>query len=216
MSIRSLRVLINGQWVGTLFDERDIWAFQYTDAWCHHAETFPITAALPLHTALQRDGATQRPVQWFFDNLLPEETLRAVISQEEGIQTADAFGLLERLGGESAGALVLQPEEHSDVASGTQALSRDELSRRIRQLPKSSLSSESPKRMSLAGAQHKMVVNFDPHSGQLTEPLKGSPSTHILKPNSTAPGYPHSVINEVFTMRLAAVCSRTSVHHRTV
>lgn len=204
MSIRSLRVLINGQWVGTLFDERDIWAFQYTEAWCNHAAGFPITAALPLSTALQRDGATQRPVQWFFDNLLPEEALRAVISQEEGIQAADAFGLLERLGAESAGALVLQPEGPSDVPKGSQALSRDELSRRIRQLPKSSLSSQSPKRMSLAGAQHKMVVNFDPHSCQLMEPLKGSPSTHILKPNSTAPGYPHSVINEVFTMRLAA------------
>ncbi len=204
MSIRSLRVLINGQWVGTLFDERDVWAFQYTEAWCSHLAGFPITAALPLHTTLQRDGATQRPVQWFFDNLLPEETLRAVISQEEGIQAADAFGLLERLGAESAGALVLQPEGHADVAKGTQALSRDELSRRIRQLPKSSLSSQSPKRMSLAGAQHKMVVNFDPHSGQLMEPLKGSPSTHILKPNSTAPGYPHSAINEVFAMRLAA------------
>lgn len=204
MSIRSLRVLINGQWIGTLFDERDIWAFQYTDTWCNHASGFPITAAFPLHTSLQRDGATQRPVQWFFDNLLPEEALRTVISQEEGIQAADAFGLLERLGAESAGALVLQPEGHSDVAKGTQALSRDELSRRIRQLPESSLSSQSPKRMSLAGAQHKMVVNFDPKSGQLMEPLKGSPSTHILKPNSTAPGYPHSVINEVFTMRLAA------------
>jgi serine/threonine-protein kinase HipA len=204
MSIRSLRVLINDRWVGTLVDEHDVWAFQYTEAWCSDPTGFPITAALPLHTALQRDGATQRPVQWFFDNLLPEEALRVVISQEEGIQAADAFGLLERLGAESAGALVLQPEGHTDMAKGTQPLSRDELSRRIRRLPTASLSSQSPKRMSLAGAQHKMVVNFDPHSGQLVEPLKGSPSTHILKPNATAPGYPHSVINEVFTMRLAA------------
>jgi serine/threonine-protein kinase HipA len=59
--------------------------------------------------------------------------------------------------------------------------------------------------MSLAGAQHKMVVNFEPMTAQLSEPLKGSPSTHILKPNSTAPGYPNSVANEVFTLRLAAL-----------
>lgn len=30
------------------------------------------------------------------------------------------------------------------------------------------------------------------------KPLKGTPSTHIPKPNSTAEGYPHSVINETF------------------
>ena len=58
--------------------------------------------------------------------------------------------------------------------------------------------------MSLAGAQHKMVVIYDPKSQELGEPLKGTPSTHILKPNSTADGYPNSVINETFTMMLAA------------
>ena len=217
MNTRSLQVLINGQQVGTLVEENGIWGFQYTEAWCTSAAGFPIASALPLNGAMQRDGSTHRPVQWFFDNLLPEETLREVIGKEEGIPPADAFGLLERLGAESAGALVLQPsmpmpaqgggtsEAQDPRDRGALPLGRAELSRRIGRLAVSSLSRQSPKRMSLAGAQHKMVVNFEPLTAQLSEPLKGSPSTHILKPNSTAPGYPNSVVNEVFTLRLAAL-----------
>jgi serine/threonine-protein kinase HipA len=203
MSARSLHVLINDQWVGTLTEENGIWGFQYTETWCNHATGFLIGTALPLIGTLQRDGSTHRSVQWFFDNLLPEEALREVIGKEEGIPPADAFGLLERLGAESAGALVLTPTLPVSAQMGALPLERIELSRRIRQLPVSSLTSQSPKRMSLAGAQHKMVVNFEPLNCELWEPLKGSPSTHILKPNSTAPGYPHAVVNEVFTVRLA-------------
>ncbi|HEY5581034.1 MAG TPA: hypothetical protein VIK56_07710 [Rhodoferax sp.] len=45
-----------------------------------------------------------------------------------------------------------------------------------------------PKRMSLAGAQHKMIVVRG--GNELFEPLPGTPSTHILKPNSLSPHYP--------------------------
>jgi serine/threonine-protein kinase HipA len=83
-------------------------------------------------------------------------------------------------------------------------LAWNDLSHRIRNLPRASLNKGAPKRMSLAGAQHKMVVIYEPKSQELGEPLKGTPSTHILKPNSTAEGYPNSVINETFTMMLAA------------
>ncbi|MES2941853.1 MAG: HipA domain-containing protein [Pseudomonadota bacterium] len=204
MSKRSLQVLINGELVGTLVDENNAWGFQYAESWCQAPESFALSPALPLGTEKQLDGGTQRPVQWFFDNLLPEETLRQVIGKEEGVEAADAFGLLEKLGAESAGALVLQPQGASDAPEGFQVLAHQNLSGRIRNLPVASLNKQAPKRMSLAGAQHKMVVNFDPASGEMKEPLKGSPSTHILKPNSTADGYPHSVVNEIFTMRLAA------------
>lgn len=205
MSTRTLLVLINGARVGMLVDTNNLWGFQYDAAWLRSPAAFALSPALPLIDAMQLDGGTKRPVQWFFDNLLPEEELRKVIGKEEAIEAADAFGLLERLGAESAGALVLQPEGAPEAPKGMQPLERDALSARIRNLPVASLNRDAPKRMSLAGAQHKMVVNFDPVTGSLTEPLKGSPSTHILKPNSTAPGYPHSVVNETFTMRLAAL-----------
>lgn len=204
MSQRRLEVLINGQVVGTLEDKDNLWGFQYAESWLWMPKAFALSPALPLTPEFQLDGATSRPVQWFFDNLLPEERLRDVIGKEEGLPESDAFGLLERLGSESAGALVLQPEGAPEAPKGTVTLTREALSARIRNLPRASLNQQAPKRMSLAGAQHKMVVNFDPQTGELEEPLKGTSSTHILKPNSTAEGYPHSVVNEVFTMRLAA------------
>lgn len=205
MSRRALQVLINRELVGTLIDENNVWGFQYAQSWLASSQPYPLSPALPLNSELQLDGGTARPVQWFFDNLLPEEKLREVIGKEEGIEPADAFGLLERLGAESAGALVLQPEGAEEAPKGTQDLAYDALSKRIRELPLASLNKQAPKRMSLAGAQHKMVVCFSPPTGRLVEPLKGSPSTHILKPNSTAVGYPHSVVNETFTMRLAGM-----------
>jgi serine/threonine-protein kinase HipA len=202
-TVRQLVVSTNGRTIGTLTEENGIWAFTYHAAWQTAADAYPLSPALPLTLDIHRDGSTHRTVQWFFDNLLPEELLRDLISREQAVSSNDAFGLLERLGAESAGSLVLQPQGQADAAKGAQALSREDLSARIRNLPRASLAAASPKRMSLAGAQHKMVLLFNAQTGQMREPLKGSASSHILKPNAQSEQYPHSVINEVFTMRLA-------------
>lgn len=204
MTVRTLQVLINGALVGTLRDADNIWAFQYASTWMESASAYSLAPSIPLGSDWQVDGASVRPVQWFFDNLLPEELMRQVLAKEVDVESTDAFGMLERLGSESAGALVLQAEGAEQAEKGMLPLSWNDLSLRIRNLPRASLNKDAPKRMSLAGAQHKMVVLFDPQRKELSEPLKGTPSTHILKPNSTAKGYPHSVINETFTMLLAA------------
>lgn len=204
MTVRTLEVLINGSKVGTLRDADNIWAFQYADTWLAAGGNFPLATSIPLGSDWLVDGASVRPVQWFFDNLLPEEMMRQVLAKEMDVEPTDAFGMLERIGAESAGALVLQAEGASVPEKGIRPLSWSDLSKRIQNLPRASLNKEAPKRMSLAGAQHKMVVVFDPTSKALSEPLRGTPSTHILKPNSTAAGYPQSVINETFTMQLAA------------
>lgn len=58
-------------------------------------------------------------------------------------------------------------------------------------------------RMSLAGAQDKMALRFDPRTRQLHESVGTSPSTHILKPDSRQPRYQPSAINEYACMKLA-------------
>lgn len=204
MTVRTLQVLINGDLVGTLRDGDNIWAFRYVSIWLESASAFSLAPSIPLVPNWQLDGASVRPVQWFFDNLLPEELMRQVLAKEVDVESTDAFGILERLGSESAGALVLQAEGAAQAEKGMLPLSWNDLSLRIRNLPRASLSKDAPKRMSLAGAQQKMVVLFDPQRKEMSEPLKGTPSTHIVKPNSTAEGYPHSVINEMFTMLLAS------------
>lgn len=200
---RSLTVSTNGRVIGSLLEQDGIWTWVYDNSWLQAPEAFPLSPDLPLSDKRMRDGSTQRTVQWYFDNLLPEEQMRELLSKEQNVGASDAFGLLERLGAESAGSLVLLPPGSPEAERGDKPLTHEELSARIRNLPRTSLTSRSPKRMSLAGAQHKMVVLFNPETGELREPLKASASSHILKPNSRSEQYPHSVVNETFTMRLA-------------
>ncbi|MEG2468998.1 MAG: HipA domain-containing protein [Comamonas sp.] len=212
-SARQLLVRINEQPVGTLSTQDDIWRFAYAPEWLANPQAFALAPGLPLSKVEYVDGASQRPVQWYFDNLLPEEQLRIVLAKEAKIDEADAFGLLGYFGAESAGSLVLAAPDAAPAQTGLAPLPLAELDARIRNLPRATLTQNSPKRMSLAGAQHKMVVVY--RDGELFEPLPGTPSTHILKPDSQSADYPHSVINEYFSMRLAAAAGLNvpAVHH---
>ncbi len=202
--MRSLDVFINAQRVGRLSEVDSIWAFRYDEDWAQSPDSFDLSPALPRLSLEHRDGASQRPVQWYFDNLLPEERLREVIQREARIQGDDAFALLAYLGAESAGSLTLLPEGQVPQAqTGLRPLSDASLVQRIDQLPQATLTRDAAKRMSLAGAQHKLLVVYDPEDGGLFEPEGATPSTHILKPDHPDLVYAHSVINEYFTMRLA-------------
>lgn len=202
MNSRSLRASINQIEIGTLLEVGGLWSFQYTDAWLRDPRRFALSPHLPLATAALLDGASQRPVQWYFDNLLPEEGQRTLLAGDAALDATDAFGLLAWYGAESAGALtLLPPHAGHQAAEPLRRLPEDALEARIRQLPRAPLSHAAIKRMSLAGAQHKLAVVLQ--DGVLFEPAGATPSTHILKPDHPDADYPHSVINEWFVMRLA-------------
>jgi serine/threonine-protein kinase HipA len=202
MTERVLVALINERQVGELREVNGLWAFQYSQDWLNSPQRFALSPKLPLDAAPLVDGASLRPVQWYFDNLLPEDAQRTLLAGDAKLNRADAFGLLAYYGAESAGSLTLLPPEASAQAPGELRLLTDtDLSARIQQLPKVPLTHAAIKHMSLAGAQHKLaVVSRD---GKLFEPSGALPSTHILKPDHTGSDYPHSVINEWFVMRLA-------------
>lgn len=203
-SSRNLNIYINDDLIGTLIEDNDIWALIYEEQWVLKEGSFDLSPALPRSQLFHRDGATMRPVQWYFDNLLPEEKLREQIALDASLRDKDdAFALLEYLGAESAGALILlppgqSPERHASL----KPLTNSELSRRISNLPTNTLTKEAPKRMSLAGAQHKLLVVLK--GDDLYEPVGGTPSTHILKPDHPdKQTYPASTYLEWLTMRLA-------------
>jgi len=200
--MRSLRVQLNGEQIGVLSEGNDLWVFEYEEAWQTAEEGFDLSPALPRAEKRHQDGGSLRPVQWYFDNLLPEDKQREAVSREAGIQSDDAFSLLAYLGRESAGSLVLSdPQAPVETASGLKPLPDAELSERIRNMPRVPLSSTSPKRMSAAGAQNKLLVVYQ--DGALFEPLGNTSSTHILKPDHPGEDYPSTVINEFFVMKLA-------------
>jgi serine/threonine-protein kinase HipA len=201
--MRTLVAYLDDRRIGTLHEGEDLWAFEYDAGWIQAPDAFDLSPALSRARRVHRDGGSDRPVQWYFDNLLPEESLREIVSKEADIRGEDAFALLQYLGAESAGSLVLLPPDAAvSAGGGLRRLPDAALCARIRELPRRSLSAGAPKRMSLAGAQNKLLAVFDDDG--IAEPIGNEPSTHILKPNHLSDDYPASVINEYVCMRLAA------------
>lgn len=198
---RRLDVSIDEVPVGTLAEAANLWSFSYSPEWLANPHRFPLAPALPLQDEAIFDGASDRPVQWYFDNLLPEEEQRGLMAVDAKVDGADAFALLAYYGAESAGSLTLLRPGTALEPGSRVALPDAELSQRIQQLPRTSLAAGAVKRMSLAGAQHKLAIIE--REGVLYQPLGAEPSTHILKPDNTSENYPHSVVNEWFVMSLA-------------
>ena len=76
--MRELKIFINERPVGTLFEGNDIWSFQYYNEWLEYKDNYSICPQIPLQDGKQTDGSTKRYIQWFFDNLLPEVSVRSI------------------------------------------------------------------------------------------------------------------------------------------
>ncbi|MBX2847614.1 MAG: HipA domain-containing protein [Acidiferrobacterales bacterium] len=202
---RQLNVFINKQLVGVLSERNGLWQFNYDQDWVHSTESCALTPALTLQKVSHLDTGSDRPVQWFFDNLLPEEGARTLIAKSTMVAKDDAFSLLAAVGSESAGAITLLKNDEVLPSGRVKPLSKLDISDRIKKLPGTPLNDQTSKRMSLAGAQHKMLIVMNEE--QIYEPIGEMPSSHILKPEYSDPeNYWFTVRNEFFTMSLAHLC----------
>jgi serine/threonine-protein kinase HipA len=110
--------------------------------------------------------------------------------------------MLEQIGGECAGAVTFLTEGQGLTAleDNYRPLTPGELARLLKELPRRPLlAGERGIRLSLAGAQDKIVVHVA--NGQISLPLGGSPSTHVLKP--AIERFEGLVFNEAVCMKLA-------------
>ncbi|NRP75124.1 Serine/threonine-protein kinase HipA [Ensifer psoraleae] len=199
-----LNVWWDGRIVGQFTQDRhgDI-GFAYAQAWLDDETALPLSASLPKR--LER--FSRRECRPFFGGLLPEESQRLVAAQALGVSPANDFALLDRLGGDVAGALQLLPEDQEPVKAGPiadqQPTPLDDVGivRVLDALPmRPLLAGEEGLRLSLAGAQSKVpVVLID---GQIALPLPGQATTHILKPPIAR--FKGTTENEAFVMKLAA------------
>ena len=190
--------------VGELAASQGNWSFSYAAAWLAASGRFPLSPTFPLEDHEFADTSERRPVQWFFDNLLPEGGVREALARFAELDARDSFGLLARYGAESAGALTLLPVDVSFPATGAYApLAAEEISVLIERLPRVPLIAAGGRlKMSLAGAQHKLPVHWDGNQLYLAE--GAAPSTWILKPEHARPeDYPMTPANEHYCMALA-------------
>lgn len=196
--ITALLVRIGDAIVGRLWlDDRKRFCFRYEQEWLKSSK-IPLSVSLPLRAEPYQDDESHP----FFANLLPESRIREVIARNLGVSPRNDFGLLERIGGDCAGAVSLLPENAGlEQEPGTyRSVSADELNAIIRDLPRRPLlAGEAGIRLSLAGAQNKLPVFYNGerfHLGYGT-----APSNYIIKP--AIQNLDGTVENEAFCMALA-------------
>lgn len=169
--------------MGTLYPSEPL-SFRYSRGWLDRPGAQPLHPALPLGA----EPIDSPFVTAFFENLLPEGDQRKLISMREQVSTV--FGLLARVGGESAGSVVLLPEGEEPGRPVYQSLTwaqvnalvhRDANPAEREAIEKAAAGLPKP-RMSISGAQHKLLLVIDAN-GLPYRPMGSSPSTHILKPD---------------------------------
>ena len=199
---RTLDIWWDGRQVGQLTqDKHGELGFAYAQAWLDDEAAQPLSASLPKRT----EPFSRRECRPFFGGLLPEESQRDAAAQALGVSRANDFALLDRLGGDVAGALQLLPPGEGPATFAADGLPTplDDagLIRVLDALPvRPLLAGEEGLRLSLAGAQSKVPVVLLDEAVAL--PAPGQPTTHILKPPISR--FAATTENEAFVMRLAA------------
>lgn len=206
---RVLDIWWDGRLVGRLTRPRPgSLEFAYEDDWLRDDRAPALSASLPRRAERYR----RRECRPFFAGLLPEESQRDRVARALGVSSLNDFALLDRLGGDVAGALQLLPsgerpaepdsgpDSDSDSDDSPQPFDDAALIDVLDKLPRRPLlAGDEGLRLSLAGAQSKLPVVMV--GDAIALPAPGQPTTHILKPAIL--DFPHTTENEAFAMRLA-------------
>jgi serine/threonine-protein kinase HipA len=198
--MKRLVVYLNNTPVGELAQNAGgLMQFTYSPEWLARKDSMPLSRSLPLENVTFK-GKRARS---FFAGILPEEGPRRRIAEVLGISNQNDFAMLERIGGECAGAVCLLPEGMPPPALNEKLLrelNAVELGKIISELPRRPLlAGESGLRLSLAGAQDKIAVTVQ--GGNIALPLGNTPSTHIIKPEPDR--FPGLAVTEWLCMKLA-------------
>src|ERR1035441_3108801 len=75
--------------------------FDYAASWLQKPDATPLSNSLPL----REKRFTRKECRGYFAGVLPEESKRAIIARNLGISERNDYSMLERIGGECAGAV---------------------------------------------------------------------------------------------------------------
>lgn len=196
---RSLDVYLHENLVGHLLqDSGGQMTFAYAETWLNRPGATAISRSLPL----RKERYNRKACRGFFAGILPEESKREIIARNLGISARNDYAMLEQIGGECAGALTFLSagEPFPERNYSYRPLSNHQLAAILKELPaRPLLAGDVGIRLSLAGAQDKVAVRIE--NDEVSLPLGGAPSTHILKP--AVERFPGVVFNEALCMQLA-------------
>ncbi len=183
---RALSVWVNGMLAGEWrIPARGDTEFEYDATWLESEEGRPLSLSLPF--TLDRGPIKGRPVECYFDNLLPDtDLIRKRIQDRFRTDSRDAFDLLAAIGRDCVGAVQLLPSgEHPgdvrtiDAAPLSEAEIEQALIRTAAPVSFAALPADDDLRISIAGAQEKTA--FLRHDGKWCRPRGATPTTHIFK-----------------------------------
>jgi serine/threonine-protein kinase HipA len=183
---RALSVWVNGKLAGQWrIPARGAMEFQYDSAWVASEEGRPLSLSLPL--TLDQGSIKGRPVETYFDNLLPDaDPIRKRLQDRFHTASRSAFDLLAAIGRDCVGAVQLLPlGEQPETVRAIEAvpLSETEVERALlRTVSPGSFAAppaDDDLRISIAGAQEKTAFLY--HEGRWCRPLGPTPTTHIFK-----------------------------------
>lgn len=198
--VRKLDVYLRDLKTGVLEQNTDAsLSFTYDDNYRHLENAQAISVSMPL-AAGPYSSAIAKP---YFSGLLPDESARNRLAAALGISDTNAFGMLEIIGGECAGALALFPQGHEihERKSADEILNDQQLAELLTELRGNPLlGGRGDIRLSLAGAQDKLAIKVI--DGQIALVKNGDPTTHILKPSIQ--GLAGTAQNETYCMTLAS------------
>ncbi len=193
---RQLDVRLYGVKVGTLRGAPgNGLVFQYDDSYIQSPHALPLSTRSPLDNKPWTPTLTRR----WFDGLLPEGARRYHLARLLRIVHVDTWSLLEIAGSECAGAVQIVPPGY-ESAPRLFNLDEDTLEHLLEPATAPIAEDERAARLSLAGAQDKVVL-FRTGSGPWQLPVDGHPGSHVLKP--AHPDFPQLVRNEHWCMEVA-------------
>ena len=214
--VRDLNVWFFGECVGVLTQDMGQLSFRYLPQWLESKNAIPLSQSLPLIAEPFADKLTKP----FFAGLLPEGDKRLTVAKILKVSNKNDFAILDGIGGECAGALILlepgqTPPSEEYSSKSIEWLDEDQLFGVLETLSKKPLlAGESGLRLSLAGAQEKLpvvvrevqrkeVLSKDGPASpfEIGLPKDNVPSSYILKPEIS--GVEGSVYNEAFCLSLA-------------
>ncbi len=103
---RTLDVYLFRELAGHLIqDDGGQMVFNYAENWLQQPDATPLSHSLPL----RRERFTRKECRGYFAGVLPEESNREIIARNLGISERTDYAMLERIGGECAGAVTFLP-----------------------------------------------------------------------------------------------------------
>ncbi|MBK8093212.1 MAG: type II toxin-antitoxin system HipA family toxin [Verrucomicrobiaceae bacterium] len=208
--IEELHALAGGRRMGTVqWDRRrDHYSFCYEDAWrTGGGDAFPLSLSMPFAATDHRHEV----VEAFLWGLLPDnEGVLKRWGERFHVSPRNPFRLLMNVGEECAGAVQLVQADKVDawlaapLSGKVKWLTAAEIGERMQLLLKDHSATRinnDQGHFSLAGAQPKTALHYDPKGGRWGVPSGSIPTTHIFKPSTgDFDGYAE---NEHFCMTLA-------------